>query len=256
MSLLETTGLTVRFGGHVAVNDVNVAVEAGTIVGLIGPNGAGKTTMFNAIGGLQDVSGGRVTLAGRNVTDVAPHERARLGLARTFQRLELFGSLTARENVLVGAEARRRWGSDGGLKPRKETDQLLERVGLTDVARERADSLPTGTARLVELARAIATRPKLLLLDEPASGQDEGETERFAEVLQQLRDDGMAILLVEHDVPLVMRLCSHIVVLDFGQVLASGSPDAIQSDKAVLDAYLGDAPVGEELAEELVESHL
>jgi len=253
MPLLETSSLTVRFGGHVAVNSVDLQAEPGAITGLIGPNGAGKTTMFNAVTGLQEVGGGRVRLDGRDVTGAGPHERARLGIARTFQRLEVFGSLTVRENVLVGAEARRRWAHDPAAKPPAETDALLERVGLSEVGSERAESLPTGTARLVELARALATRPKLLLLDEPASGQDERETERFAELLKELCREGMGILLVEHDVPLVMALCSHIVVLDFGRVLAAGPPSEIQANQEVLDAYLGGAPVSEELAVDLSE---
>ena len=253
MSLLETRGLTVRFGGHIAVNDVALRAEAGAITGLIGPNGAGKTTMFNAITGLQEVGGGSVRLDGRDITSAGPHERARLGIARTFQRLEVFGSLTVRENVLVGAEARKRWAHDSGAKPAADTDALLDRVGLRDVAAERAESLPTGTARLVELARALATRPKLLLLDEPASGQDESETATFATLLRELSGDGMGILIVEHDVPLVMALCSHIVVLDFGTVLAEGTPAEIQDNQEVLDAYLGGAPVGEEMAVDFAE---
>ncbi len=239
MALLEVRGANVRFGGHTAVRDVDLDVEAGQITGLIGPNGAGKTTTFNVITGLQEVVRGRVLLDGRDLTDTKAHVRARAGIARTFQRLEVFGSLTARENVLTAAEIRRSWSHDRKMDPEREADQLLERVGLRKVADERVDAMPTGLARLVELARALATRPKVLLLDEPASGLDETESESLASQLRELAEEGMAILLVEHDVQLVMQVCSLINVLDFGAILAVGTPDEIQQNAAVLDAYLG-----------------
>jgi branched-chain amino acid transport system ATP-binding protein len=242
MALLEVRGANVRFGGHTAVRDVDLDVEAGQITGLIGPNGAGKTTTFNVITGLQEVVRGRVRLDGRDLTDAKAHVRARAGIARTFQRLEVFGSLTARENVLTAAEIRRSWSRDRRADPEEEADRLLERVGLGPVAHERVDAMPTGLARLVELARALATRPKVLLLDEPASGLDESESESFASLLLELAEEGMAILLVEHDVQLVMQVCSLINVLDFGAILAVGTPEEIQQNAAVLDAYLG-APV-------------
>lgn len=269
MSLLELHEATVRFGGHVAVDAVSLAVDPGTITGLIGPNGAGKTTMFNVITGLQSPTSGRVVFDGKDITGLRAHKRAQLGMARTFQRLEVFGSLTARENILVGAELRRRWGrkvsptpatmallaliglvppgsspeAAASVSPAAEVDALVDFVGVRSVADTRADELPTGLARLVELGRALATRPRLLLLDEPASGQDEGETEAFAGLLQQLAGSGMGVLIVEHDVPLVMRLCSQVHVLDFGAILAVGRPEEIQSNQAVLDAYLGAEPV-------------
>ncbi len=242
MALLEVRGGNVRFGGHTAVRDVDLDVEAGQITGLIGPNGAGKTTTFNVITGLQDIVRGRVRLDGRDLTATKAHVRARAGIARTFQRLEVFGSLTARENVLTAAEIRRSWSHDRRADPEEEADHLLERVGLGHVAHERVDAMPTGLARLVELARALATRPKVLLLDEPASGLDETESESFASLLVELAEEGMAILLVEHDVQLVMQVCSLINVLDFGAILAVGTPEDIQQNAAVLDAYLG-APV-------------
>jgi len=229
----------VRFGGHAAVRDVDLDVEAGQITGLIGPNGAGKTTLFNVITGLQDTVSGRVILDGKDITAAKAHSRARAGIARTFQRLEVFGSLTARENVLTAAEIRRSWAHNRSGDPGAEADRLLERVGIRSVAHERVDSMPTGLARLVELARALATQPTVLLLDEPASGLDDSESESFAELLLELAAEGMAVLLVEHDVQLVMQVCAHIYVLDFGAILASGSADEIQRNAAVLDAYLG-----------------
>ena len=266
---MELQEASVRFGGHVAVDAVSFVVEPGTITGLIGPNGAGKTTTFNLITGLQSASGGRVRLGGEDITARKAHHRAQMGIARTFQRLEVFGSLTARENVLVAVELRRRWGRGVAERPEaatlltlvglidpgsavnqlsaipveREADALIDFVGARSFADTRADELPTGLARLVELARALAIRPRLLLLDEPASGQDERETEAFATLLRSLAGVGMGILLVEHDVPLVMQLCSTVHVLDFGALLASGSPAEIQSNRAVLDAYLGAEPV-------------
>ena len=253
MSLLEVTGLTVRFGGHLAVNDVFLAADAGAVTGLIGPNGAGKTTVFNAVSGVLEPSGGRVSFDGKSIQKLSTHRRARLGIARTFQRLEVFGSLTARENVLVGAEIRRGWSRRGGssvqllahdageLTTDAEVDLIMGRLGLDEVADIRVGTLPTGQARLVELGRALAARPRLLLLDEPASGLDDGETLSFGLLMRELAAAGLAILLVEHDVPLVMSVCDTISVLDFGHIIASGTPSEIQSSQAVLDAYLGGA---------------
>src|SRR6267378_3131518 len=166
--LLSVERVSVRFGGLMAVDSVDVGADAGHVTGLIGPNGAGKTTLFNVITGLQEPDGGRVVLDGRDITGARTHKRARMGLARTFQRLEVFGSLSARENVLVAAEIRKRWSRDGS-NPAQIAETLIDRVGVRHVADERVDALPTGLARLVELARALATRPRVLLLDEPGS---------------------------------------------------------------------------------------
>jgi len=238
MAILEVLELSVRFGGHMAVDQVSLSVEQGSITGLIGPNGAGKTTTFNVITGLQPPTRGRVRLDGDDITSLSAPKRARAGVARTFQRLELFGSLTVLDNVLTAAELNKVSGED----PHHAALDQLERVGLSDVARTRADSLSTGNARLLELARALACHPRVLLLDEPASGLDDEESARFAEILAELAADGLAILLVEHDVPLVMRLCDQITVLNFGRVLAQGTAQEIQSDEAVIEAYLGQGP--------------
>jgi branched-chain amino acid transport system ATP-binding protein len=238
VALLEIEQVSVRFGGNVAVQDVDLSADAGRITGLIGPNGAGKTTLFNVITGLQSPTRGRVRLDGVDITGLKPFKRARRGVARTFQRLELFGVLTVRENIQVAASICRRW-TDSDEHPAETASRLLSRVGLEAMADVRADSLPTGQARLVELGRALATRPRLLLLDEPASGQDESETENFADLLRELAGDGIGILLVEHDMQLVMNVCEYIHVLDFGKLMAAGSPAEIRNDPAVLAAYLG-----------------
>jgi branched-chain amino acid transport system ATP-binding protein len=238
VALLETVGINVRFGGHHAVRDVDLEVEAGQVTGLIGPNGAGKTTTFNAITGLQETAGGRVLLDGEDISDLKPHQRARRGIARTFQRLEVFGSLSARENILVAAEIRKSFSKDKG-DVREDVERIIDLVGVRAVAEERVDSMPTGLARLVELGRALATQPKVLLLDEPASGLDDSESDDFADLLIELGKGGMAILLVEHDVQLVMKVGEHIHVLDFGAILSVGTPAEIQKDERVLEAYLG-----------------
>ena len=238
MALLELTGVTVRFGGLIAVDDVSLNAEAGLITGLIGPNGAGKTTLFNVVTGLEKPTRGRVTLDGEDITSYPPYRRARRGMARTFQRLELFGTLTVRENVEVAAGIAVRW-ADAKESPPDLAARLIDRVGLSAVADERADALPTGQGRLVELARSLATNPRVLLLDEPASGQSTSETEHFADLLRALAADGMAVVLVEHDMNLVMAVCDFINVLDFGSLLVAGPPEQIRNDPAVLAAYLG-----------------
>jgi branched-chain amino acid transport system ATP-binding protein len=240
VALFEARGLTIRFGGHNAVSAVDLDVDPGCVTGLIGPNGAGKTTIFNAITGLRELSSGTLTLDGRDITRATPRQRARLGIARTFQQLEVFGSLSVRGNVLVAAEIRRRWARDLDAIPSREADAIVDRLGLRDVADEPADGLPTGLARLCELGRALAVRPRLLLLDEPASGLNEHETDALAELLRALTADGMAVLLVEHDVGLVMSLCASVHVIDTGMLVAVDAPAEIRRNQAVRDAYLGD----------------
>jgi branched-chain amino acid transport system ATP-binding protein len=243
---LQVVGAEVRFGGVHALRGVHLSVEPGMVTGLIGPNGAGKTTLFNAICGLQSLTAGRITLDGESLEKLRPHKRARLGIARTFQRLEVFGSLSVRENVLAAAEIRRRWSRDRTASASAVTDEVLARVGLTALGDRAADALPTGQARLLELARALATRPRILLLDEPSSGLSDAESEELGDLLCLLAGAGMGVLLVEHDMSLVMRICSQINVLDFGAVLATGTPEQIRADERVRAAYLGavDDPAG------------
>ncbi|HEY7946405.1 MAG TPA: ATP-binding cassette domain-containing protein [Acidimicrobiales bacterium] len=238
MTELVVEQIVVRFGGIQALNDVDVTVRSGTIHGLIGPNGAGKTTLFNVITGLQPPTRGRVRFDGRDITGNAPHIRARRGMARTFQRLELFDTLTARENVQMAAETQRR-RLPPGISPDRATQTLLEQVGIAHVADDPTDALPTGLARLVELARAMATTPTVLLLDEPSAGLNQHETEALGKVLVSLAADGMAVLLVEHDMSLVMSICDQVTVLHYGEIIAHGDPASVQADPAVQAAYLG-----------------
>ena len=243
-AVLEIVDVSVKFGGINAVSDVSLSARRGQITGLIGPNGAGKTTTFNVVTGLQEPTHGRVYIGDQDVSSLPPYKRARLGIARTFQRLEVFGSLTVFENVLAAAEFHHSW-SDDETPPRHVAAEIVERVGLSSVAEERVDALPTGIARLVELGRALATRPQLLLLDEVGSGLNHEETAALGDLMVDLTNDGTAILLVEHDVELVMRVCNRIFVLDFGRLIASGTPAQVQKDPAVQAAYLG-ADTGEQ----------
>jgi branched-chain amino acid transport system ATP-binding protein len=239
VALLEAVGVTVKFGGITAVNDAHLSADPGSITGLIGPNGAGKTTLFNVITGLQPPTKGRVRFKNRDVTRSSVNHRAKLGMGRTFQRLEAFGSLTVRENVQVARDIHAGASSWFGRRKDRRTDELIEQVGLTPYAQQRADSVPTGVARLLEVARALAIEPELLLLDEPSSGLDEAETEAFGRLLSTLAADGCAVLMVEHDMDLVMGVCGVIHVLEFGKVIATGTPEEIRGNRAVQAAYLG-----------------
>jgi branched-chain amino acid transport system ATP-binding protein len=252
-ALLQLEGVVVRFGGIRALDDVSLRAAAGEVLGIIGPNGAGKTTLFDVIAGIRPPNEGRVLLDGKDVTRTPPVERAHRGLRRTFQRVQAFGWLTVEDNVLAATEWR---GGGGGFladvvgwpgrrhrerERRRSVHEVLERCGLGAVKDELAGSLPIGTARMVELARAIVDPPRLLLLDEPASGLDEPEAHRLGELIQAVRaESGCAVLLVEHDAGFVMAHSDRVIVLDQGSVLAEGSPDVIQRDQRVRDAYLGE----------------
>ena len=237
MGVLEVRGITVRFGGLTAVDNVTLSVPEGAVAGIIGPNGAGKTTLFNVIAGIQRPDTGRVFLGGEDVTRLPPHHRARRGLGRTFQRLEVFGTLSVRENLLVAAEASH--GRHGSADPDRVVSELLVALGLEAVSHSLADTLPTGTQRLVELGRALAVKPRLLLLDEISSGLSEYETSQVGELLKRFAGERLTVVLIEHYMPFVLGLCDHICMLDHGALVAEGTPAEVRAMPTVQEAYLG-----------------
>ena len=243
--VLTAERLRVTYGGVVAVDDVDLAVPEGQVVGLIGPNGAGKSSMIDALTGYHPPSGGAVTFAGQDITRLRPHLRARRGLARTFQSIELFDDLTVEENLLVAAD---RTGVARALRDlllpvrrgsRADVDWALEVCGLQDVAGRLPTELSHGRRKLVGVARALAQRPRLVLLDEPAAGLDTDESRELGRRLRALPEQGVTVLLVDHDMGLVLSVCDHVHVLDFGRLIARGTPAEIREDPAVIAAYLG-----------------
>ncbi|MBI4799376.1 MAG: ABC transporter ATP-binding protein [Desulfarculus sp.] len=249
--ILRVAGLTCRFGGLMAVDGLDLTLRAGDLAGLIGPNGAGKTTVFNLLTGRVGATEGAVSFQGQAVLGLKSHQINRLGMGRTFQNIRLFGELSVLSNVLVGFHGRLEASFLSAIfrlpAYRREerrvlarAAELLELVGLQDLARERAGSLAYGQQRLLEIARALATGPSLLLLDEPAAGMNPQETANLAGLVRRLRDDmGLTVLLIEHDMRFVMSLCEHITVLDYGKVIARGTPEEVRGDPAVIQAYLG-----------------
>lgn len=255
-AILEVRGLEMRFGGLTALQGVGYAVPAGVIQAVIGPNGAGKTTLFNCISGMLPPTAGEILFDGARTEGLAPHSIAALGIARTFQHVALFSAMTVLENVMVGRHARSRSGfwATGlrfpGMRSeerriRSKALEYLDFVGLSDCAGTEAGTLPLGKQKILEIARALATEPRLVLLDEPAGGLNMKETEELGELIESIRGLGITIMLVEHDMNLIMDISDRILVLHYGRVLASGTPGEIKENEAVIEAYLGIDDTGE-----------
>ncbi|MFC6790847.1 ABC transporter ATP-binding protein [Methylobacterium komagatae] len=249
-TILSVEHVGVRFGGLVAIADLHFEVREGEIVSLIGPNGAGKTTAFNVMTGFLKPSQGDVRFKGTSLRNLSPHAITRLGLARTFQRTSVFPNDTVFDNVMIGLHQQ----SAGETQLRDRTEALLDWVGLGHRAQEKAGSLAYGEQRLVGVALALATEPAMLLLDEPVSGMNASETRIFVRLIRQIRERGITILLVEHDMPMVMEVSDRIVVLNYGRLIAEGPPDRIRTDPAVIEAYLGQGSAARQAAASVQEA--
>ena len=234
--ILELSGVTKRFGGLTAVSDVSFTVPAGELLGIIGPNGAGKTTLFNVISGYYRPEAGRIVFAGRDVTGLAPHQICRLGLTRTFQLVKPFGNLSVIDNVMIGALTRLPTVSSARL----EAERVVEACGLASHAGSHARALPIGLRKRLEVARALATRPRLILLDEVMAGLNPTELGAMIELIRRLHGDGLTVMVIEHIMAAMMRLARRIVVLHHGETIAAGAPAEITQDRRVVDAYLGE----------------
>lgn len=257
--VLEIKKISKNFGGIQALNDVSFSVKQGEVLGLIGPNGAGKTTMFNMITAMYPPSAGEIIFDGKPLKDLKPHEITKMGICRTFQNIRLFADLTVRENVMVGNHCRlttnvlqsvfkTKFQRQEEKQVLETSDEILEIVGLADDMHTIAKNLSYGQQRRLEIARALASKPKLILLDEPAAGMNEKETNDLFDLIKKIQSLNITVLLIEHDMPLVMRICDRLIVLNFGGKIAEGSPQSIQNNKEVIEAYLGVEEEEEELA--------
>ena len=249
-NILETQGIGIQFGGLKAVNNVNFTAGEGEITALIGPNGAGKTTLFNLIAGFYAPTAGKVFFKGEDITSLKPYQRTRIGLARTFQNINLFADMSVMDNALVGQHCRMTYDPISAMlslpnkhkqerASRKEVMEMLDFMGLADVAEEKAGSLSYGKQKNLEIARAMATKPELLLLDEPASGLNTQELDQLSQRVLAMRDRGITVVLIEHKMDVVMTISHKVMVLNFGETIAFGPPEAVSADPHVIEAYLG-----------------
>lgn len=256
MQLLEGKNLTMVFGGLSALNSVDITINEGEVLSVIGPNGAGKTTLFNLLTGVYSPTAGKIRFRKQEIKNLKPYEITKMGIARTFQNIRLFGEMSVLDNVMIGQHCRTKTGVFGAIlktpavrreeaQVREKAMDVLKLVGLDDVYNEKAKNLPYGKQRRLEIARALATDPELILLDEPAAGMNPQETNELIELIEKLNDMGKTVLLIEHDMKLVMGISKRIMVLDYGRKIADGPPEEIKNNETVIKAYLGEATLRE-----------